>query len=61
MTAAVRLIDAASVAAVTGIMVEQTGESGGSERDERWEKGEETDTRLKMGITCKAGAKPLKE
>lgn len=41
MTAAVRLIDAASVAAVTGIMVEQTGDSGGSERDERWEKGEE--------------------
>ena len=43
MTAAVPLIHAATVAMVTGIMVQQTGESEGSERRESWEKGVEMD------------------
>lgn len=45
MTAAVPLIHAATVAMVTGIMVEQTGESEGSTGWEKWEKGVQMDRR----------------
>ena len=45
MTAAVPLIHAVTVAMVTGIMVEQTGESEGSEGRQMWEKGLEMERR----------------
>lgn len=45
MTAAVPLIHAVTVAVVTGIMVEQTGEPEGSEGRERWQRGVEMERR----------------
>ena len=52
MTAAVPLIDAATVAVVTGIMGKQTGESEGSPGRERWEKGVEMDGRPRTSSIC---------
>lgn len=53
MTAAVPLIHAFSVAMVTGIMVEQAGESEGSRGKEMWQKGMEMGKR--NGVEVYAG------